>query len=122
MGAKRKNKAMAVTAKQIGFCLKHLQDGTTLRQSSLIKLPTVCRLAAEKYAGSYWGRSYALRDVLLEVCAHLATNTADDPGVKRLVTLITLYSNDTPIAHIARTLGVSNPLVATTTGALDALG
>ena len=47
----------------------------------------------------------------MEVCAHLATNKADDPGVKRLVTLITLYSNDTPIAHIARTLGVSRPTV-----------
>lgn len=111
MATKTKGRKLVISAKQIGYCLKHLHDGTALRQSSLVNLPVVAKLATEKYPGSYWGRSYALRDVLQEICSHLGSSASDDAGVRRLATFIQLYANDAPIAQIARTLGVSRPTV-----------
>jgi hypothetical protein len=111
MAGKPKIRRPMIAAKQIGYCLKHLQDGTALRRSALIKLPVVARLAAERYRGSYWGCCCALRDILVEICTHLGSSTGQDPGVKRLVTFIQMYSNDAGIAQIARTLGVSRPTV-----------
>ncbi len=62
---------VAVTAKQVGYCLKNIHDGGALRRSSLIELPVVAAVANEKYRGLYWGHTSALRDVLIEACARL---------------------------------------------------
>lgn len=103
--------APAVTARQIAYCLKHLHDGTALRQSPLVRLPNVARLATERYRGSYWGHASALRDILLETCAHLEAGMDSDPQAQRIVTFLQLYTQEISVSDIARRLGVSRPSV-----------
>jgi hypothetical protein len=111
MGRKKSSGVPTITARQIAYCLKHLHDGTALRQSPLIKLPMVARLASERYRGSFWGYSYALRDVVLDACAALEAGMDGDPGVRRVVTFLRLYTHETSVSEIARTLAVNRTTI-----------
>lgn len=111
MGRKKSNGAPTVSARQIAYCLKHLHDGTALRQSPLVRLPAVAKLATERYRGSFWGYSNALRDVLLQACARLEDGMDGDPGARRVVTFLKLYSADKSITEIARVLAVDRTTV-----------
>ena len=97
---------VAVTAKQVGYCLKNLHDGTALRRSPLIEMPVVATVANEKYRGQYWGHSSALRDVLTEACARLEAGVYGNERRRRLVTFLSLYCTETDVREIARQLGV----------------
>jgi hypothetical protein len=111
MARRTKNGGVIITAKQVAYCLKHLPDGTALRQSPLIALPVVNKLAADRYRGSYWGHSSALRDVIVDACTRLEAGMDGDRGVRRVVTFLKLYTRETSISQIARTLGVSRTTI-----------
>ncbi|MBM4467671.1 MAG: hypothetical protein FJ014_19310 [Chloroflexi bacterium] len=111
MRRRANNGGVVITAKQVAYCLKHLQDGTALRRSALTRLPVVTRLAAERYRGSYWGQASALRDVLLETCRRLEAGMEADPGVRRVVTFLKLYTSETSVSQIARQLAVNRTTV-----------
>jgi hypothetical protein len=97
---------MAVTAKQVEFCLKHLHDGARLRQSSLTQLPSVKRLAAERYRNGYWGTAQALKDVVIETIALLDGAGVTDKKSMRMLTFLRMYADEKAIVEIARTLAV----------------
>ena len=100
-----------VTAKQIGFCLENIHDGTALRRSTLIELPVVVAVANERYRGQYWGRSSALRDILIEACARLEAGVDGNIRKRRLVGFLKLYCTETDVREIARQLGVHRSTV-----------
>jgi hypothetical protein len=106
MDRKKTSGAPMVTAKQIAFCLENLHDGAALRRSTLIELPIVVAIANERYRGQYWGRSSALRDVLIEACRRLEAGVNGNVRRRRLVAFLKLYCAETDIREIARQLGV----------------
>jgi hypothetical protein len=106
-----KPEGVVVTGKQVRYCLRYLQDGTALCRSPLATLPIVERLAAERYRGSYWGRSSALRDIVLEVCRGLENGMEGDKQTRRLVAFLTLYTHETSISEVARQLAIHRSTV-----------
>ena len=103
---RRRTRRLTVTPKQVGYCLRNLHDGAALRRSSLIDLPQVVAVANERYHGQYWGRSIALRDILIAACARLEAGVDGSVRTQRLVTFLKLSCAETDVREIARQLGV----------------
>ena len=97
---------VAVTAKQVGYCLKNLHDGTALRRSPLIELPVVVTVANETLPGQYWVAPSALRDVLTEACARLEAGVDGNEPEATAGQLSEALLHETDVREIARQLGV----------------
>jgi transcriptional regulator of acetoin/glycerol metabolism len=101
-----------ITPYQVRDCIKNIHNGTAMHDSPLLRLPNVTKLAAQKYRGSYWSQSHALRDIILDICRQLSMDDHLGRRAHRAATFLKVYVLDgQSLAQAARTLGIPRSTV-----------
>ena len=112
MGRRQAASMPRITPYQVRDCLKNIHDGTAMHDSPLLRLPAVTKLAAQKYRGSYWSQSHALRDVIVDICRQLSMDEHLGRRAHRAAMFLKVYVLDEQsVAQAARTLGVPRSTV-----------
>ena len=106
MSRKQATSMPRITPYQVRDCLKDIHYGTAIHDSPLLRLPAVTKLAAQKYRGSYWSQSHALRDIIVDICRRLSMDDHLGRKARRAAMFLKVHVVDEQsIAQAARTLG-----------------
>lgn len=112
MGRRQVASMPRITPYQVRDCVKDIHSGVAVRDSPLLRLPAVAKLAAQKYRGSYWSQSHALRDIILDICRQLSMDDHLGRKARRAAIFLKVYVLDEQsVAQAARTLGIPRSTV-----------